>query len=320
MFRSTMYVTVCCGCSRWRTRIRFGAELEQRRVRIEIEKVSHVRLRGETRAESRERCPRSRAGGRIPRAPRDGRTTGDSRARTDTRDRCVARRRSHADACSASTSRCARPQSRDSSSRACTCSASDTVAVRCATHTAKTNGKPGPLLPALAEVVDVRIVRRARCSCRSRDRFASSSAASPMTSRASCGSSRKRAMSVSSASPAAYSGFALHTCSNRSSRERDARHRAARQQHAAPVSSLRRDAREEHHAAHRAVGGDAEVGKQEIARRVARVLDRGDRRSRRAAPLAISVIELARISAHDRRRRAATMPRSIAPYTGKQLM
>ncbi len=189
-----------------------------------------------------------------------------------------------ADACSASTSRCASPQSRDSISRACTWSASDTAAVRCATQTANTNGRPVHSFHSLAQIVDEGIVGRAGVLARARARrLASRSAASPMTRRASCGSSSE-ARNVGELGVArSEHGPRVPDVLEQEPREGDARHRAAADSSTRrPGERLGGHPREEHHTAHGSVAGDREIGEQEVARRVARVLDRGDRRSRRA--------------------------------------
>jgi hypothetical protein len=84
-------------------------------------------------------------------------------------------------------------------------------------------------------------------------------------------------------------------------RERDARHRAAREEYALAGELLRGDAREEHHAAHGPVRCDAEIGQEQITRRVARVLDRGDDADVEL-PLGHERVQLTRISGYERAR------------------
>ena len=69
---------------------------------------------------------------------------------------------------------------------------------------------------------------------------------------------------------------------------------------------------EQHHAAHRTVAGDREVGQQQILRRVARVFDRRDDADveRARAP---SRVQRRRARRRPARPAASTIPRSIAP-------
>ena len=75
--------------------------------------------------------------------------------------------------------------------------------------------------------------------------------------------------------------------SSRSTEVRD----EALTQHRPPGQLLDRPAGEEHHAVHRAIAGDGEVGKQVVARRVPGVLDRGDH-AHLSAPAAMQVVQL----------------------------
>src|SRR5678815_178782 len=125
------------------------------------------------------------------------------------------------DAWVASVARCSSPQLRDVIRLAWMPNACATGAARCATQTANTNGKPVHDFQAsprsYANGYDGRPETRVESMTWGRASPRSTRAASPITSRASCGSRSNDAMSDISASPATKSGRACQTFSNSSS-------------------------------------------------------------------------------------------------------
>ena len=158
--------------------------------------------------------------------------------------------------------------------------------------------QPGPRLPLRAEVHPHRDTA---------PRAASSSAASPITSTASCGSPASASRSAASARAVANRGRTPQRWRQSSSSSSTEVRDDAVSSTVRPSSSVDRPPGEERHAVHRAVAGDGEVGQQVIRRRVPGVLDRGDDAHLQLAR-GEQVVELGRGAGHQLRRHAHQAP------------
>ena len=310
MLRSTMYVTTSSGCLPPADRVGLRPSSSSGAVVVEVEEVAELGavaidgIMSGGRQEG-ERAVGHAAGGGEP-AEELG-EAGEMRVRQPVVEvaevrvaRRHAERRCASRASPASASRCARPQSRDSSSRACTASASARSASRRATHTANTNGRP------------VHCFHSAPRSC---ERPGRGPAGAQVQRRVADDEPRVVRLRSSAARSAGFgahgakSGGTCQTCSNSSSSsatcviERGHEHRG-------PLEFVERS-REEHHAAHRPVARDREVGQQEI-RAASRAYSTAETTLTSSSPAASRSLSGGG-GRHQRRASPGTMPRSIAP-------